>query len=81
MDIGKNKSSEPEQSVLASVIEVKGWKAVGNKFVGGTIKSIALIESKLVEESTETKETINQNIDFEITNLKENTEGEQGELF
>ncbi|MCB9074706.1 MAG: DNA gyrase/topoisomerase IV subunit A [Chitinophagales bacterium] len=81
LDIGKNKSSEPEQSVLASVIEVKGWKAVGNKFVGGTIKSIALIESKLVEESTETKETINQNIDFEITNLKENTEGEQGELF
>ncbi|HMZ94784.1 MAG TPA: DNA gyrase/topoisomerase IV subunit A, partial [Chitinophagales bacterium] len=73
LDIGKNKSSEPEQSVLASVIEVKGWKAVGNKFVGGTIKSIALIESKLVEESTETKETINQNIDFEITNLKENT--------
>ncbi|MEZ5036443.1 MAG: DNA gyrase/topoisomerase IV subunit A [Chitinophagales bacterium] len=81
LDIGKNKSSEPEQSVLASVIEVKGWKAVGNKFVGGTIKSIALIESKLVEESTETKETINQNIDFEITNLKENTKGEQGELF
>ncbi len=81
LDIGKNKSSEPEQSILASVIEVKGWKAVGNKFVGGTIKSIALIESKLVEESTETKETINQNIDFEITNLKENTEGEQGELF
>ncbi|MCB0513511.1 MAG: hypothetical protein KDC60_03675, partial [Bacteroidetes bacterium] len=78
---GKNKSSEPEQSVLASVIEVKGWKAVGNKFVGGTIKSISLIESEPAEEPKELNESINQNIDFEITNLKENTKGEQGELF
>lgn len=81
LDLGKNKSSEPEQSVLASVIEVKGWKAVGNKFVGGTIKSISLIESEPAEEPKELNESINQNIDFEITNLKENTKGEQGELF
>jgi len=78
LDLGKNKISEPETTQLAEFIEVKGWKAVGNKFVGGTIKSVTL----QVSEQTEAP-AINQHVDFEITNLKEkeNTEGEQGELF
>ncbi|HPW86099.1 MAG TPA: DNA gyrase/topoisomerase IV subunit A, partial [Chitinophagales bacterium] len=38
IDLGKGKTSEPEQVNLAEFIEVKGWKAIGNKLYGGSIK-------------------------------------------
>jgi topoisomerase-4 subunit A len=72
LDLGKGKVSKPEKVNLAEFIELKGWKALGNKLTGGTIREI-----KLVETIGDAKE-INTDIDFEITNLND---AEQGTLF
>lgn len=42
LDLGKKKTSE-EDAALEELIEVKGWRAMGNRFVAGKIKSIELI--------------------------------------
>ena len=63
---------------LTEFIEVKGWKAIGNKLTGGTIKEIKLIEAPQDEED---EQIANFDVDFEITNLKDKQEPEQGELF
>ncbi len=78
MDLGKGKVSEPETVNLTEFIEVKGWKAIGNKLTGGTIKSMKLVETAHDEDE---EQKVNFDIDFEITNLKDKTEPEQGELF
>jgi topoisomerase-4 subunit A len=78
MDIGKGKVGEPETVNLTEFIEVKGWKAIGNKLTGGTIKEIKLIEAPQDEED---EQIANFDVDFEITNLKDKQEPEQGELF
>ncbi|HRH56432.1 MAG TPA: DNA gyrase/topoisomerase IV subunit A [Chitinophagales bacterium] len=78
MDLGKGKVSEPETVNLSEFIEIKGWKAIGNKLTGGTIKEIKLVEATHSEED---EQLANFDVDFEITNLKDKTEPEQGELF
>lgn len=78
MDIGKGKIGEPETVNLTEFIEVKGWKAIGNKLTGGTIKEIKLIEAPQDEDD---EQIANFDVDFEITNLKDKQEPEQGELF
>jgi len=78
MDLGKGKVSEPETVNLVEFIEVKGWKAIGNKLSGGTIKEMKLVEAPQDEED---EQSANFDVDFEITNLKDKTEPEQGELF
>lgn len=78
IDLGKGKVGEPETVNLSEFIEVKGWKAIGNKLCGGTIKEIKLIES---EHDAEEEQKVNFDVDFEITNLKDKQEPEQGELF
>jgi topoisomerase-4 subunit A len=72
LDLGKGKVSAPEKVNLTEFIEVKGWKALGNKLAGGQIKSIQLAETPV------NGKQINEDIDFEITNLNE---PEQGSLF
>ena len=79
MDLGKGKVSEPETVSLTEFIEVKGWKAIGNKLTGGTIKEMRLVETAHEDEEDEQK--ANFDVDFEITNLKDKQEPEQGELF
>lgn len=124
----ENKKKTTQKSFLHEAIEVKGWKAMGNKFCGGKMVSVqvlnieeepeemesdeeetpALFENEALEEITVEKEDektvkpkekkekqakeekkkdseekekpINnpEDIDFEITNLKD---GEQGSLF
>lgn len=76
LDIGKGKVSAPYTENLADFIEVKGWKAIGNKLCGGTIKEI-----KLVETAHDDEQDANFDVDFEITNLSDKKEPEQGELF
>jgi topoisomerase-4 subunit A len=78
IDLGKGKVGEPETVNLPEFIEVKGWKAIGNKLCGGTIKEIKLIES---EHDADEEQKVNFDVDFEITNLKDKQEPEQGELF
>ncbi len=56
----------------------KGWKAIGNKLCGGTIKEIKLVETEADEDE---EQKVNFDVDFEITNLKDKQEPEQGELF
>ena len=79
MDVGKGKVGEAETVNLAEFIEVKGWKAIGNKLCGGTIKEVKMIETAHDDD----EQAINFDIDFEITNLKDKDkpEPEQGELF
>jgi topoisomerase-4 subunit A len=78
IDMGKKKTTAPEAINLAEFIEVKGWKAIGNKFVGGNIHSVILKPHEAAPEAPK----INQNVEFEITNLtKDKEQGEQGELF
>ncbi|MCB9033689.1 MAG: DNA gyrase/topoisomerase IV subunit A [Chitinophagales bacterium] len=61
------KKTEEAAINLADFIEVKGWKAIGNKLVAGTIKKVSLLnEAERAEVKKATKE-----IDFEITNLKD----------
>ncbi len=76
LDTGKGKASAPYTENLAEFIEVKGWKAIGNKLCGGTIKEI-----KLVETAHDDEQEANFDVDFEITNLSDRKEPEQGELF
>ena len=78
IDLGKGKTSEPEQVNLAEFIEVKGWKAIGNKLCGGSIKEMKLVEMPADEAE---EQQVNFDVDFEITNLGENKEPLQGELF
>ncbi|MCB0508107.1 MAG: DNA gyrase/topoisomerase IV subunit A [Bacteroidetes bacterium] len=78
IDLGKGKTSDAETINLADFIEVKGWKAIGNKLCGGTIKEMKLIETETDEAE---EQQINFDVDFEITNLGEKKEPEQGELF
>jgi len=78
IDLGKGKLSEPETVNLPDFIEVKGWKAIGNKLCGGTIKEVKLIETAQDEDE---EQQVNFDVDFEITNLKDKQEPEQGELF
>ncbi|MBK9327980.1 MAG: DNA gyrase/topoisomerase IV subunit A [Sphingobacteriales bacterium] len=76
LDMGKGKVSAPYTENLADFIEVKGWKAIGNKLCGGTVKGI-----KLVETAHDDEQDANFDVDFEITNLSDKKEPEQGELF
>ncbi|MFN8260045.1 MAG: DNA gyrase/topoisomerase IV subunit A [Chitinophagales bacterium] len=78
MDLGKGKVSEPESVNLSEFIEVKGWKAIGNKLSGGSIKEMKLVEAPHDEEE---EQKVNFDVDFEITNLDDKKEPEQGELF
>lgn len=76
LDAGKGKVSAPYTENLADFIEVKGWKAIGNKLCGGSIKEI-----KLVETAHDDEQDANFDVAFEITNLSDKKEPEQGELF
>lgn len=67
MDLGKGKVSEPETVNLVEFIDVKGWKAIGNKLIGGTIKEVKMIESAHEDD----EQAVNFDIDFEITNLRD----------
>lgn len=78
IDLGKGKISQPQTINLADFIEVKGWKAIGNKLCGGTIKEMKLVETAHEEEEVQ---KANFDIDFEITNLAGKKDPEQGELF
>lgn len=57
LDLGKKKTSE-EDAALEELIEVKGWRAMGNRFVAGKIKSIELIgqSEEPDEEKSESKD-------------------------
>jgi topoisomerase-4 subunit A len=76
LDLGKGKTGAPQIINLAEFIDVKGWKAIGNKLCGGTIK-----EMKLIETAHDDEQAANFDVEFEITNLNERKDPEQGELF
>jgi topoisomerase IV subunit A len=42
LDMGKKQTKEEEAS-LAEMVDVKGWKAMGNKLIAGKIKEVVLI--------------------------------------
>jgi len=50
--VGKGKNTSEEELVLSELIEVKGWKSIGNKFTTKDLVKIELISSEeQVEES------------------------------
>ena len=77
LDLGKGKTKEETVS-LAEFIDIKGWKAIGNKLIGGSIKAVKLLEMPTSENE---EQQVNFDVDFEITNLTDKKEPEQGELF
>jgi topoisomerase-4 subunit A len=46
IDLGKKKISEQEVVDLAAFIEVKGWKAIGNKFIAGNLHTVTLLQKE-----------------------------------
>jgi len=61
---GKSKTKETEQLAMPALIDIKGWKAIGNKLSQYTVKKVKLLEpvkekdeSKPVEETKEAEET------------------------
>ncbi len=77
LDMGKGKVGAPQMINLSEFIEVKGWKAIGNKLCGGTIKEMKLVETEYADD----EQAVNFDVDFEITNIKDMKSPEQGELF
>jgi topoisomerase-4 subunit A len=50
--VGKGKNTSEEEIVLSELIEVKGWKSIGNKFTTKDLVKIELISTEeLIEES------------------------------
>jgi len=47
---GAKKGSKDEVVNLPEMVDVKGWKAIGNKLTGGTIRTVVLDESCIVKE-------------------------------
>ncbi|MCK6612354.1 MAG: DNA gyrase/topoisomerase IV subunit A [Bacteroidia bacterium] len=47
---GKGKTLKEEEVNLNELIEVKGWKAIGNKFAGTDLSKIQLLEEEVEEE-------------------------------
>ncbi|MCO5233369.1 MAG: DNA gyrase/topoisomerase IV subunit A [Chitinophagales bacterium] len=69
LDLGKKQTAE-EEIALAELIEVKGWKAMGNKLVSGKIKEIQLIaQDEEPDEDDENKDD---------TNSDDNPDGNDG---
>jgi topoisomerase-4 subunit A len=44
LDMGK-KQTKDEEALLEEMVDVKGWKAIGNKLIAGKIKEVILIAS------------------------------------
>ena len=66
IDLGKGKKQE-EEVALSELIEVKGWKAMGNKLVAGKISKVELIgydENQEEDSSTSDDSEINPNSDL-----------------
>ncbi|MEX0596605.1 MAG: hypothetical protein WD512_08895, partial [Candidatus Paceibacterota bacterium] len=78
---GKSKEKVEEKLILSDFIDVKGWKAQGNKLtihsVQGKIKELEIPEEKL--EEVETSATFNEDDDDEITTREENENTEDDE--
>jgi hypothetical protein len=52
--IGKNKKQASEEEInLTEFIEVKGWKAIGNKLTGNDLISIELLDPNPEQEADE----------------------------
>lgn len=60
LDLGKKKSIE-EEADLAELIDVKGWRAMGNKFVAGKIKSVEVISFNDEPDEDDDEETDTDN--------------------
>ncbi|MCO5248041.1 MAG: DNA gyrase/topoisomerase IV subunit A [Chitinophagales bacterium] len=67
----KDKTTSAEEVALEEIVDVKGWKAVGNKLVAGQIKKIELIGQKLVEEEVEEDENVESALSDDITTEKD----------
>ncbi len=71
LSTGKGKTLKEEQVYLNDAIEVKGWKAIGNKFCGNDLNQIELLPpdpqdeiEEQIQESMEEGEEIPVNLDL-----------------
>ena len=76
VDVEKGKTKTPEtlELELASLIDVKGWKANGNRLTPHTVKKVALVDAELEIGLTELEES-----HFEVTEVhnEPSTNGEE----
>ncbi len=83
VDIVKGKSKEKAKLTLgmADIIDVKGWKAIGNRLSQYTVKKVKLLESEKPEESAVDAETPDTKpSQLELTSEKKETKLEEQEV-
>jgi topoisomerase IV subunit A len=52
LDMGKKQTKE-EEAALEELVDVKGWKAIGNKLIAGKIKEVVLVASGAYPDDTD----------------------------
>ncbi len=82
LSLGKNKTKD-EEAILEELIDVKGWRAMGNRFVAGKIKSVELISQDeniedSDEEDPEDNSDSNQDDNGDSPNPDDNPRGQGG---
>ena len=60
---GAKKGSKEKTAILSELIDIKGWKAIGNKMNEGTIRTISLLLSDETDESDESEVASGDNDD------------------
>ena len=77
----KSKDTAEEEVALDELIDVKGWRAVGNKFVAGQIRKIELISQRIIEETNENDGNDDEfnDEDSNSSTITESEDKEQGE--
>ncbi|MEQ9117869.1 DNA gyrase/topoisomerase IV subunit A [Fulvivirga sp.] len=58
---GKSKDKETEEILLDEAIDIKGWKALGNRISSHNVKKITLLKSEVPEEIEEPQELSEDN--------------------
>ena len=77
---GAKKGSKEKSADLAALIDVKGWKAIGNKFAGGTIRTIKMTASQgEMEDSNESENSNASDTSEEVALSNEATAAAQSE--
>jgi topoisomerase-4 subunit A len=77
---GVGKTASEEEQNLTAVIDVKGWKAIGNKYIGKELNTLTLLPPNPdVEEEEDEKSEIREEKDPQMTLLNEDIEAAEQE--
>lgn len=63
---GKSKTKETEKLAMKALIDVKGWKAIGNKLSQYTVKKVNLVEGSDEDDQNEDNEEQNESTESKV---------------